>query len=416
MAAQQTILRIHGEPATDQDAVLRRAPVLLSMAFRPFFLSAAAYAAVATLVWLHALTTGRNPSGGMLPMNLWHAHEMVFGFTLAVVAGFALTAARTWTGRNTSHGTPLLVLWALWLLGRAQFTGLLPLPAVAGAALQIAFPVLLTWQMARAIFPARSTRNYGVVAALAALALASIGTHLESAGLVFGTARPSIYGALHLLVLLNVVIGARIIPLFTRNRTGVQTIRKVPSVDKIATIAAVAVVPFAVAKEASGAGWLVVALAGVAAISGVLQLFRMRTWGTLPAMKVPLLAVLHVGYAWIGVGQLLLASSLLVPGFSQTVALHALTVGTIGMMTLGMMARVTLGHAGRPIKDRPAHTWAFSLMGIAGLVRLAAIAVPGKLLVTTWIVSGSLFVTAYLIYLAIAWVPLTTPRPDGKAG
>lgn len=420
MAARPNTLRIHGQLANPQDEVLRKAPILFSMGFRVFFLSAALYVAVATAMWLHTLATGRNPSGGALPINLWHAHEMIFGFTLAVVAGFVLTAARTWTGRNTSHGTPLLVLWLLWLGGRAHMMGLLPLPGILAAALHAAFPLLLVWQAGQAIFASRSTRNYGVVAALGALAVAAAGTQLEAAGLVHGTARPSIYGALHLLVLLNVVIGARIIPLFTRNRTGVQTIRKVPALDRVATAAAVAVIPVAVLKEAFGAtagwGWIVPTLAGVAAVSGVLQLVRMATWGTLPAMKVPLLAVLHVGYAWIGVGQLLLAASLIVPGLSPTVALHALTVGTIGMMTLGMMARVTLGHTGRPIVDRPAHAVAFGMMALAGLVRLSAEVVPAQLLTTTWALSGALFVASYLIYVVIAWVPLTTPRPDGKAG
>lgn len=415
MSVQTKRLRLHGETGADSDEILRRSPIWLAMGFRPFFLSAAAYAAVATAAWLHALRTGYNPSGSLLPLNLWHAHEMVFGFTLAVVAGFLLTAARNWTGRNTVHGWPLFALWLLWLAGRASMLGLLPLPAAAIALLQIAFPIALLCAVGRVIVQARSRRNYGVLAVLTLFAFAAVATHMQSVGLSTWSAGAAIHGALHLLILLNVVIGARIIPLFTRNRVGDPSIHGVPALDRVATAAAALTVPLAV-LDVGGVRAVTPLLVGVATVSGVLQLARMRTWGVAQALRIPMLAVLHVGYAWIGIGQLLLAASLVLPGLSETVALHALTIGTIGMMTLGMMARVTLGHTGRAIESGPALQGAFVMMGVAALARLSAEVLPASLLVGTWFVSGSLFVLALLVYLIAAWKPLTTPRPDGKAG
>ncbi|MCA9580348.1 MAG: NnrS family protein [Myxococcales bacterium] len=398
-----------------RDAPLRRSPPWLAMGFRPFFLGAGLFGCAATLWWVHALTGGIDPGGGYLPMTLWHAHEMLFGYALAVVAGFLLTAARNWTGRNTLHGYPLLALVLVWLLGRFAMAGLLSLPALAVGVVGVAFPILLTVVLAWVIVGARSTRNYGIVAVLLALSAASLAVHLEATGLLLGGARAGIYGALHLIVMLNVVVGGRVIPMFTRNGAGVET-RHQPAVDRMALVSAAAVTVLAVLHQALTLPHLPWALAGAAFASGVVQLLRMRTWGTMGSLRVPMVAVLHAGYAWIGVGHLLLGASMLLPRLSPSVAIHALTIGVIGVMTLGMMSRVTLGHTGRTITAPWPVTAAFVMMNLAALVRLLAAVLPSGAAAATWMVSGTLFAVAFLVYLVRFGRTLITSRPDGRAG
>jgi uncharacterized protein involved in response to NO len=405
-------LPLKGAP---RDDAVSRSPVPLAMGFRPFFLVAATFAVVATLVWLHALTAGADPTGGYMALPFWHAHEMLFGFAGAVVAGFLLTAARNWTGLDTAHGWPLLGLVSVWVLGRVLMLGV-PVPGALVAASVVAFPLLLAVVVGRVIVRAGRTRNYGIVAVLVALGLAALLVHLEAMGVAKDTARPGLYGALHLIVLLNVVIGGRVIPMFTRNRTKAEGIRKVQAVDRAAIVAAVVVTVAAVAATVSDAVALKWVLGVAGGASGLLQLLRMRTWGTVAALRVPMLAVLHAGYAWIGLGHLLLAASLLWPALPLTVALHALTIGVIGTMTLGMMARVTMGHTGRTIRAPWFLTIAFVAMNLAVAVRLAATVLPANTHKTTWIVSGSLFAAAFLTYGLWALPALLTARPDGKPG
>lgn len=395
-----------------QDEALRRAPIWLAMGFRPFFLGAALFGAAITLFWVHAVRAGASPGGGHLPPFLWHAHEMIFGYAMAVVAGFLLTAARNWTGRNTAHGYPLLGLLMVWLLGRLAMAGALGDSGLLRAALAVGFPLLLAVAVARPILQAKSRRNLIVVAVLGLLALAALGAHLGNPGVQRG----AIYGALHLIILLHVVIGGRVIPLFTRNRTGNQAVRNRPRLDRLAIGTALLVAILAVPVAMRPGHFLTPWLGTAALASGALQLVRMGTWGSRSALRIPLLAVLHFGYFWLGAGQILLALSLFTSAIAQTVALHALTIGVIGTMTVGMMTRVTLGHTGRKIQDSWVTAAAFSAMAISVLARLAATVLPAKGIPLTWMISGSFFSLALVFYLVLAWRPLTTPRPDGKPG
>lgn len=397
------------------DEALARGPVWLAMGFRPFFLGAAFFAAIVTLFWVHAVSSGASPGGGYLPPMLWHAHEMIFGYAMAVVAGFLLTAARNWTGQNTAHGLPLLGLFVLWLLGRVAMAGAFPHSPLLHGALGVAFPVLLGVAVARPILRTRNYRNLLVVAVVGLIALAALGVHL-GAGRDPGLQRASIYGALHLLIVLHVIIGGRIVPLFTRNRTGNPAVRNRPLLDRAAIAAALAVAILG-AVAASRVGHPLSPLLGVAAVlSGLLQLVRMGTWGTRSALRIPLLAVLHLGYFWIGAGHLLFGISIFAPGLPQTIALHALTIGVIGTMTVGMMTRVSLGHTGRPIRDSWVTVLAFSAIALATPARLLGAVVPAERIPVTWMVSGTLFAVAVLAYFGMAFRPLLTPRPDGRPG
>jgi len=385
------------------------------MGFRVFFPLASLFAGLTILLWLEALMRGSNPSRGLLTESLWHAHELLFGFTFAVVAGFLLTAARNWTKRNTLHGAPLFALALIWLLARVAMLGLLPLPRWGIAALCLAFPLILLLVLGRVILKARSRRNYGILLLLFALLLAELVVQLEIGGLLQAVARPALYATLHLMVLLGVVIGGRVIPLFTRNRTGAQ-VRSLPTLDKLAIGSASMVVILAPLEQALTLTWLKPALAAVALLSGVMQLLRMRHWGLSAALKVPMLAVLHLGAFWIGAGQLLLALSLYLPSLPTPLALHALSIGAIGTLTVGMIARVSLGHTGREIVASVAMRLAFAAITLSVLARLGGVFMTPAQRPLSWWIAGGLFFLAYLIlFLATAPI-LMRARPDGREG
>lgn len=394
-----------------QRRVDKAPPAWLALGFRPFFLLASAFAVVATLGWLHCLRGDANPSAGYFAPVWWHAHEMLFGFTMAVVAGFLLTASRNWTQRDTPRGLPLAGLALLWLVGRA--TLVLPLPPWLRGLPTLVFMVALWAVLAHVLVSAQSRRNYGLLGILAALTAAAALMHLEAMGLVRGALRPATEGAVHLLVLLNVVIAGRIVPMFTRNRTGAPT-RRVPAVDRAAIGLASAVGLLGAARHLAPDAEPV--FAAVALASGLVQLLRMRTWAPRAGMRVPMLAVLFVGYGWIGLGHLALAAAHVLPALSRPLAMHALTLGVLGTMTLGMMARVTLGHTGRPIRADRRLRAAFVAIGVATLVRLSAAIVPSEAVPSTWIGAGLAFASAFLLLLWSIAGPLTQPRPDGRPG
>lgn len=394
------------------DEILARSPVLLAMGFRPFFLGAALFGTAVTLFWVHAISAGASPGGGYLPPMLWHGHEMIFGYAMAVVAGFLLTAVRNWTGENTLHGWPLLGLFLLWLLGRLAMAGILPASPLVHGALGVGFPALLAVVVARPILETRNHRNLLVVAVVVLLALAALGVHAGGPGLQ----RASIYGALHLLIALHVIIVGRIVPLFTRGRTGNPAVRNRPALDRAAIVASVIVAVLSALTASRVDHPLLPLFGAVALASGGLQLVRMATWGTRSALRIPLLAILHLGCFWIGAGQVLLGLSVFWPALPPSIALHALTIGVIGTMTVGMMTRVSLGHTGRPIQDSWVTVLAFSAVALATPARLLAAVLPPKAIPVTWMVSGSLFALATLAYFGLAFRPLTTPRPDGRPG
>lgn len=412
-------LRLAGAPGE----TLPASPAWIAMGFRPFFLLAALGAIALITLWLHALWTGGNPSQGLLTPYDWHAHEMLFGFAMAVIAGFLLTAARNWTGLNTLHGYPLLALALLWVAGRVAMAGALGDSPWLTAALVVGFQLALLAAVGHVLLRARSRRNYGIFAMLAVWVLAAMVVHAQALGALPGAARPALFAALHVVILLIVVMGGRVVPMFTRNATGVATIAGRPLADRWATGLAIAVAATAVLWAAlPNAAWLQgtparAVLGAVCLASAVAQAFRMRTWGVRAAMRVPLVAILHGGFVWLAVGHALLGVAIIAPTLmAASVALHALTIGCLGTITLGMMARVTLGHSGRSLHVGALGVVAFVAINLAVCARLTALIVPARHWRTTWAVAAALFALAFALYLVANAKALLTRRADGKPG
>ncbi|MDA8252049.1 MAG: NnrS family protein [Rhodospirillales bacterium] len=385
-----------------------RAPAILSAGFRPFFLLSALWAAVAVPFWL-LLLRGEAVLPIAMPPVLWHGHEMIFGFGLATVAGFLFTAVPNWTGRMPLQGAPLAVLVLLWLVGRAAMLLAGGLLLYARAVPVLAFPAVLTAAIGREILAGRNWRNLPVLDALGLLLLADALTQigaardlaLAMAGLRLGVAT---------LVGLITLVGGRIIPSFSRNWLLRRDHNALPApfgrVDRVVlTTSFAALMLWVVAPASDAASALLVA-------AGVGHLLRLARWRGLATLPEPLLAVLHLGYAWVAVGMVLLGASgwgVLPP----SAALHAVTVGAIGTMTLAVMARASLGHTGQALTAGAGCTTVFVLVSIAAVLRVLAPIVPGDYALMLDL-SGTAWSGAFLLFVVLVARLLAAPRRRGE--
>lgn len=380
--------------------------MLFAYPFRIFFLSAAALAVLVVPAWLGLLLW----PGAAAPLAFapphWHQHEMLFGFLHAAIAGFLLTAVCNWTGTERLHGRALLALWLAWLAGRVLMAAGAGLPAWLVHGVDLAFLPLVMLDAGRRIWQARQARHAIVLAVLGALWAMELAFHLDPAG-------PYARGALLAAMLLMLVIGGRITPAFSGNWLRLRgrdpsAIRVLPGLEHL-TLGAVAAV--LVTQLAGLPPPLAAAAAVLAAGAAIARLLLWRGW---LVREEPLLWILHVALAWIPVALLLLAAAEL--GFAPVAAwVHAAGAGAMGALILGVMARVALGHTGRPLRLPAGMVTAFVLVLAAGGVRVLATlqALPwrGGLLA-----AAALWVAAYLVFL-VRYVPvLTSARVDGKPG
>jgi len=393
-------------------AALQREPArgvpLFALGFRPFFLAAGVAAVLLVGAWVvdyGAWATLSTYYGGLN----WHAHEMVFGYAAAVVAGFLLTAVRNWTGLQTAQGPALAALLALWLAGRiAPFLTSLP-PALV-AAVDLAFVPVLAASLAVPLLRQRQARNLPFVPILLVLFCANALVHLEALGLTQGTAQRGVRLGVAVIVLLIAVVGGRVIPFFTERALPGARPRIWQPLEwlALASLAALALLGL------FGADARLIVLAGTFAATA--HAVRLWGWSDRRLWSVPLLWVLHLGYLWVTIGFALEAAAAagVVP---PALALHAYTAGGIGALTLGMMARVALGHSGRPLKPAPAVVLAFALVNLAALARVVApLALPDEWYLRAVASAGALWMVAFALFVAVYTPILVRPRADGLPG
>ncbi|HEY2514592.1 MAG TPA: NnrS family protein [Polyangiaceae bacterium] len=382
---------------------------LAAKGFRPFFLAAGLFAVAILPLWLCTLAGVLHP-GASLDATSWHAHEMVFGFATAVIAGFLLTAVGNWTQRETVVGVPLLALAGLWVLGRVVMTAGGALPPWVRAAVDLAFFPALLVALARPLIAAKNRRNLVMLAVVSALFAANAAMHLDALGILPGARRRGYLAGVDIVLLVTLIIAGRVFPMFTRNATRVESVRSSPRLDVVAIASMVLLTLLdAFAPESR-------AVPVVSAIAGIFAAARTVHWGARHSFRIPLLWILHVGYAWIPLGLLLRAAAplgLFAPGAA---ALHALTAGAIGSLTLGMMSRVSLGHTGRSLVAPRLAAISFEVITLAAAVRVFVPLVYPAWYGPSLYVSGIAWALAFLLFV-IGYAPmLVAPRVDGKAG
>jgi len=376
---------------------------LWRLGFRPFYLLAAAFAAVAVPAWLLAYL-GLLP-GGTVDL-LWHTHEMVFGFAVAVVAGFLLTAVQNWTGLATPRGRSLQALAVLWLAGRCAAFGA---PPLLYALVDVAFLFAVAGSILRLLLRSNNRRNLPICAVVALLGACNLVFHLALHGLVAVSPLAPVHGAILLLVLLVAVIGGRVGPMFTRNGAPGSRARSIPRLD-LACIAAIALL--AVCWLAAAPGWAVL-LAGVAAC--LLNAARLVLWDPLSTLRTPLLWSFHLSYALLAAGLLCLGlAGIGVVGGSA--ALHLLAAGAMTGMIGAMITRTARGHTGRTLEAGRPEVAMFALLPLAVAARLAANLFDGPARGQALWLSALLWSSAFVVYLLRYGPWLTRPRLDGKPG
>lgn len=380
--------------------------------FRPFFLLAGWFALVGIGAWMWMYASGRNPLPG-LPAQLWHGHEMLYGFVPAAIAGFMLTAVPGWTGSRGFGGAPLVLLTLAWLLGRIGFACAGALPFYVLAIFELAFLPLVAALIAPPLWRSRN-RNRPLLLVLFVLwacdAVFLLALRANDPVLAITALRST----LNVVLLLITIIGGRIVPAFTGNAlrgSGIEaSMPDRPWLERavIALMAAVVLVD-AVLPPGAVSGVL-------AAVAGLAQLLRLAGWHSLRTLRQPIVWVLHAAYAWLPLGLLLKACHLLAGYEWAAFWMHALGAGAAATMIVAVMSRASLGHTGRPLRLHAAMAWSYALLVLAVLVRVFGPALlPGSYRVTIF-AAGSLWIAAFFIYVAIYTPILLRPRVDGKPG
>lgn len=384
-----------------------RGPALFSIGLRPFFLFSALWSAIVAPVWIHAFLTGG-------PVGLgWHVHEMLFGYSGGVIVGFLLTAVPNWTGRLPVVGTPLAVLFGLWLAGRGAMLASALSPAAAAATWPMIVDSLFLLALAavvwREVLAGRNWRNIPVAVIVSVLAAANIGFHIEAgAG---GVANLSTRLGLSVIALLIALIGGRITPSFTRNWQ-IKREGPLPAVagrfDALALlVTATSLIAWSLvpAHPATGAALLA---------AGGLNLVRLVRWRGDATWAEPLVWILHLGYLWLAAGLTLLGTSVLAPAIVPASAgVHALTAGAIGVMTLAVMTRASRGHTGRPLTTGKLELLLYALINAAALARVTGGLWPAHYQ-PLLILSVGLWSAAFLTFVLGYARMLLTPRPGRR--
>ena len=377
---------------------------LWNLGFRPFYLLASLFSAFSMLLW-RAQFSGSLPAA-YLQGPVWHGHEMLFGYTTAVIAGFLLTAVRAWTNQPTPSGVPLMALAALWVCGRILM--LTPF-AMTAAVVNAAFPVAVAVAIGIPLWRSRNVRNYFFVGLLVLMGVLILAVHLALQGRFELLPHVGLQLALDVVLFIMAVMGGRVIPMFTNNGVPGADATRHALVEKFA----LGTVILLFAADLLQLPQTVIAMmALIAALAQGVRLYLWKPWRTL---ATPLVWILHAAYAWIVVHLALRGLSGL-ELLAGPYATHALTVGAIGGLTLGMMTRTARGHTGRPLIADGFELTVFLLIQVAAVVRVfGGIASPGLYMVSVQL-SVLLWAAAFGLYAVRYWPVLTRPRLDGKPG
>jgi uncharacterized protein involved in response to NO len=388
---------------------------LLSGGLRIFFFAAALYAIFAMGVWEGWLgtvaATGHEPTMPFAPSPvLWHAHEMIFGYACAVLGGFFLTAIPSWTGEKSARGAFLTLLAVLWLAGRVAIWWSGGLDPALVAAIDLAFLPVLGGKIALQLARRPKPQNVMLLGLIMMIWSGNLMVHLDWIGVWPGGASAGLRLSLLTITAIIAIIGGRVIPAFTRNtlrQAGRET--NLPrSHAKVETtgIASAILLPLFVAAGAPDQ-----LIGAIALIAGAAQAVRLAGWRGGATLGQPILWSLHLAFAMLALGYLALAAAM-AGWIGEIGALHLLGIGAVGGMTLAMMSRAALGHTGRSLVAARPVAWAYGLIGVAALIRtVGAEAAPGWY---DWaiLVSGAVWLLAFVLFLAVYWPILTSPRQN----
>jgi uncharacterized protein involved in response to NO len=382
---------------------------ILNLGFRPFFAGAAIFSVLSMLYWMAVYVLAWHWQTA-LPASTWHAHEMVYGYGMAVIAGFLLTAVRNWTGVQTLHGIPLLLLFLLWLAARLLLLGDAAILKWAAMA-DVLFNALLVAALAWPIFKVRQFKQLGILSKVLLLMLANLLFYAGVLEISPWGVHAGLYSGVYLVLALIFVMSRRVIPFFIER--GLDQALTLRNRDWLDAASLLLFIGFWLADIAWPDSLPVAVLAGTLC---VLHGIRLTGWYAAGIWSRPLLWVLFLAYAAVIVG-FALKVAVYVLAISPFLPLHAFTVGGIGLFTMGMMARVTLGHTGRDVLQPPSQvSWMFALLLVSSIVRVGLPWLDTAHYVF-WIgLSQLLWILAFTLFLWVFLPMLYRPRTDGQFG
>lgn len=391
---------------------------LFTAGFRVFFLAAGLFAVFTMIVWegwlaVHALGGMVNDMPFAQAPHLWHAHEMIFGYGAAAVAGFLMTAAPNWTGGPSAPVPFFAGAAALWLAGRMGIWWSASLPDLLVAVLDLAFLPLVAGRLLGMLWKRPKPQQMILLAVIAVFWAGNLSVHLEWAGLTAGGANEGLRTGLLSLAALIAVLGGRVTPAFTRNamiREGRETgLPRDPRPLAIPAIAAAMLVPLAMLARLPEP-----VIAAPALLAGAAALGRLAFWRGGWCLRQPILWTLHLSYAMSALGLILMGLAWLGLG-SEVAALHVLGIGGVGGMTLSVMSRAALGHSGRALVAPEGVALAYGLVPLAAALRFAGSAWPAFYYPAV-LGSGALWLLAFTLFTVSLWPVFWGPRLTAQRG
>lgn len=379
---------------------------LFSLGFRPFFLGASIFACLATFVWVAVFLFSIQLSAfDYYPMTIWHAHEMIFGYSMAVLAGFLLTAIMNWTGLQTVNGTKLMALVSVWVLGRlipfvTDITWLI-------AFIDILFLPLLAYFIALPLVKVGNKRNYFMIGLITIFSILNLLVHAELLGFITNVSNYALKTGLYLIIALIIVMAGRVFPMFSQNGVAVKyQVNSYVWVEKLAIPSYFLFMLSLVFIKIP----LVVLLTSL--LAALIHAIRLKGWYNKQIWQVPLVWVLHVGYLFLIIGFVMSAISAYKPSL-YFLAMHAFSVGVLSTITIGMMARVSIGHTGRNLKMPPKTVkFIFLLVVTAALIRSIMPLFLPSFYQASIVISGTLWSLAFLLFVISYAEFLLKPRAD----
>lgn len=384
---------------------------LFRLGFRPFFLVAAVYAVVSVAIWMAIYVFEAKFALAGMASTTWHAHEMLYGYALAVIAGFLLTAIKNWTGQQTIRGAGLFAVFTLWLIARAIPLIGMDIPVAVMAAFDLLFMLALVIASTVPVLKVKQYSQLGIISKLVLMLLGNAVFYLGAMGLVEEGVRWGLYTGLYMVIALMFVMARRVIPFFIEKGTdGNVSVKNRRWIDITSLVLLLAL-------------WIVDVFTGYQAAASIIALalfvvhaMRMAGWYTNMLWSKPLLWVLYLAYAALTAGFLLKAVELWF-AVSNLLSVHAFGYGGIGVMTIGMMSRVILGHTGRNVFEPPAILkLCFALMVCGAIIRVLFPLFDMSLYVYWIALSQLLWVAAFTVFLRIYAAMLLKPRVDGRDG
>ena len=396
----------------DKDHNALATPPILRLAFRPLFLGGTLFSVISIGWWVYFWFNPSDwqPHGGPI---WWHGHEMLFGFGAAIAVGFLLTAVQSWTGITGLRGKPLAALALSWLLGRLLLASGSSLPDWLIAACDISYLLFATLAMAYPVIKAKQWSNLMFVPMLFTLTVLNVISHWGVINDHPQLAKQSLHSTIMLFTLIIAIVGGRVIPAFTSNTTGCEKAKPIKWLETISIISIIVLLVVAFTGFANTPPTLLFVVSGIAALANG---WRFSRWGFQHSWSAPLLWSLHLAYAFIPLGFIMLALHSIGLMDNVSAALHSFTVGAIGGMILAMISRVTLGHTGRPLRPHSLVTIAYILIILAAAIRVAVPAWLPEFYKIGIGLAGSLWIIAYSIYIYFYGPMLVTARVDGRSG